>query len=261
MIRNLTIGLIIVAVIGSALVLSGRRIHLKLGEHHAAIGKHGGYHGRRGEHSIKGERTLSVSGTGTVVVLPDRVGVMVGVNSFGKDAASALKTNNVKMERVVEGLLSLGLERNDIQTSQFELDKETDRKNITKENPEGLVGYTVKNTVRVQTARVDLVSTILEEVIGWGATNIGALDFSISSRSDLMAEARNLAIEDAQATAEEIAEAAEVGLGQILLVNEENGRYRETSTAKEVQRLDADMPLYMTQERVTAGVSVTFSIE
>lgn len=256
--RKLAIGLVIVVVIGAGLVLSGGKLHLRLGEHHVGLkhGKHSGHHRRGGM-----ERTINVSGTGTVVVLPDRVAVMVGVVSFGKDAATALDINNGKMERVVEGLLSLGLERNDIQTSQFELDKQTDRKKIAPDNPEGLVGYTVRNMVRVQTARVDLVSMILEKVIGWGATNIGGLNFSISNQADLMTEARNLAIEDARATAEEIATASGVDLGKVLLVNERNGRYRETSVAKEVQRLDADMPIYMTQERVTAGVAVTFAIK
>lgn len=256
--RKLAIGLVIIVVIGAGLALSGGRVHLKLGEHHAGIGKHIGHHGRRGGM----ERTINVSGTGAVVTLPDRVHISVGVRSFGKEAADALDVNNTKMTRVVEGLLALGLDRNDIQTSEFSLDRRTNREQVSLENPEGFIGYDIKNKIRIKTAKVELVGTVLDSVIGWGATNIDSLYFSVSNQSELISEARSLAVEDAKVTAADLAEAAGVTLGPILLINEATSqRYRETSAAMEVERLDAEMPIYMTQERVATGVTVTFAIK
>jgi hypothetical protein len=258
MFRNLTIGLIIVAAIGGALVLGGGRVHLKLGEHHAGIGKHGGYHGKRGGM----ERTINVRGTGAVVVAPDRARISIGVRSFSLEASQALDVNNAKMARIIEGLKSIGIERRNIQTSDFELRRRTDRNQTRPGNEDGFVGYDISNKVDVETEKVDLIGTILENVISWGATDINDLDFSLTDKSEEMVLVRTRAIEDARIRAEQLVAAAGVSLGSIVNIKEGGGySYREREAVSLSGSDMQDVLIFMTPEIVSATVSVTFRLE
>lgn len=256
--RKLAIGLVIVVVIGAGLALSGGRVQVKLGEHHAGIGKHVGHHSKRGGM----ERTISVGGNGAIIVSPDRARVTIGVRSFAVEANDALNINNEKMRRVIDGLMALGIARKDIQTSDFGLSRRTNRNKTKVGNEDGFVGYDIKNEINVIARDVTLVGDVLDKVIGWGATDIGMLYFSVSDRDELMSRARAMAIDDATDSAQAFAKAAGVVLGAVLIINEDGGRgYGRDGLAEIDERALEEAPIFMTMERINSSVTITFGIE
>src|SRR5215204_3953214 len=63
------------------------------------------------------ERSVSVSGHGTVEVQPDLAELMMGVTSTDPDAATVYSTIQTGSQTLVESLQGLGIAAEDIQTS------------------------------------------------------------------------------------------------------------------------------------------------
>ena len=66
-------------------------------------------------------RTITVTGTGEVLLSPDIAYVSIGVRSEGEDAAKTVAENNTKTAKVVEAVISFGVDENDIQTTNFNI--------------------------------------------------------------------------------------------------------------------------------------------
>ena len=91
-------------------------------------------------------RTISVTGTGEVILTPDIAYVSIGVRSEGEDAAKAVAENNAKSEAVIDALIDAGVDEKDIQTTNFNIypqQQYDDQGNIQD------TFYIVENSVRV----------------------------------------------------------------------------------------------------------------
>lgn len=258
--RKLAIGLVIVVVIGAGLVLSGGQYHVRLGEHHVGLGhgKHAGHHGRRGGM----ERTIIVGGSGAVLAAPDTANLSIGVETFSVDSGKALDENNGRMTKVIKGLKSLGLTTDEIQTSGFSLRRETDKEKGRPGFEDGFIGYSVSNNIQVRTSQIDLIEGILDQFIGWGATELNSLRFSVEDDSTYLAIARANAVQDARRHAKELVDASGAELGEVLRIDDGGERYRDrrSPTAVRSDVLDDDAPVFLTTETVYAWVTVTFRI-
>lgn len=261
--RKLAIGLVIIVVIGAGLHLSGGRVHLKLGEHHAGIGKHIGHHGKRSDKA----RLISVSGSGVVYAAPDVFTLSIGVESFHADADAALDDNNTRMARVIKGLRELGLSENEVRTTGFQVAKiylEEEHVGVIEPfSRDGFVGYAAENDIFIRSHQLSLVEPVIGSVVGWGATSVLSLGFSIEDETEYLLQATALAVEDAQAKAQQLVEAAGAELGEIVVIAKNDNRYsRSSSAAPDISAiLGEDAPLFLTVESVNAGVTVTFGIK
>jgi len=77
----------------------------------------------------------------------------------------------------------------------------------------------VENTVNVTVRELSRLGEVLSAVVEAGANNIYGINFSVEDRETAVAEARQLAIEDAQAKAEAIAEEAGISLGDLINIS------------------------------------------
>jgi uncharacterized protein YggE len=64
-------------------------------------------------------RTLTVDGTGSIILVPDMAYVNIGVNSEGEQVAEALRRNNELARQIANTLKAAGVEEKDIQTANF----------------------------------------------------------------------------------------------------------------------------------------------
>ena len=80
---------------------------------------------------------------------------------------------------------------------------------------------------------------MLEAAIEAGANNISSVSFSLSDPSALRTEARQEAVEDARATAEELAELNGVAIGRVVSVSEviSGGAYYVSEVASAAEGL------------------------
>src|SRR5690606_843578 len=64
-------------------------------------------------------RLISLSGTGEVRAAPDEANISLGVVHQAKTAAEAVKDNNAAMAEIFATLEKAGIEKRDVQTSNF----------------------------------------------------------------------------------------------------------------------------------------------
>ena len=175
----------------------------------------------------KPTRTMNVSGTGRVDLQPDIARVNIGVRSQSAEVVDAFERNNADAESVIQTLVDMGIDRSDIQTRNFSIYQQQDqvRPMVEGENggQETQTTYVVENTVSVTVRQLDTLGEVLSAVIAEGANTIHGVAFDIEDRDEAEAEARQLAIQDAQEKAQAIAEEAGVSLGQIRTINISQG--------------------------------------
>ena len=166
-------------------------------------------------------RTINVNGTGRVTIVPDIATINIGVRTESEVVTDALDENSAKANMISDVLQDLGVAEEDIQTSNFNVFP-SDQYNPMTGQVEGRT-FVVENTVNVTVRDLTTLGDVLSAVVNAGANSIYGITFDVDNREDAIAEARKLAIEDAQAKAEAIAEEAGVELGELITINVSSG--------------------------------------
>lgn len=166
-------------------------------------------------------RTIAVTGSGTIDLEPDIARVNIGVRTQSPNVADALEENTDNAEAIIQSLQDLGVEESDIQTRNFNIYPQQETRPGPDEEPTQT--FVVENTVAVVVRDLDSLGEILSTVVSAGANAINGVSFDVEDRETAVEEARSLAIEDAQAQAEAIADAAGVELGPIQTINLSSG--------------------------------------
>lgn len=207
-------------------------------------------------------RVLKVTGTGTVKIKPDIVYINIGVQSRSPDAGDALKDNTQRAQAVIDTLLEMGVENKDIQTRNFNIYQQQNNR-FPEEDQEKSMTYIVENTVAIIVREIDSLGEILSKVVDEGANTINSIRFDIEDRNTAMDEARKLAIADAKAQAEAIAETAGVALGPIQTIDlESSGSIVPRADYAVQEAMDAgNVPISGGTLSIEMRVNITYGIE
>ncbi len=161
-----------------------------------------------------------VTGQGKVSAAPDVCVLQIGVQTQAPTVSEAQSQASKAMDGVMNALTSNGVAKKDIQTVQFTITRLTrwDDKNqqpIT-------TGYQVTNMVRAKVRTLDKVGTIIDAAAtaGGDATQVNSIAFTIDDPTALMAQARDKAMTDAKAKADQVAKASGVTLGKPTYISE-----------------------------------------
>jgi len=173
---------------------------------------------------VESIRTLSVSGSGQVTLVPDIARVNIGVHSEAELVTVAVNENNKQAQAITDALLKKGIEAKDIQTANFNVYPMNRYDNMG--NMTG-VEYSVDNTLYVTVRDLKSLSEILDAAIKAGANQINGISFDIEDRTAAQKQARDLALQDAEAKAQEVADTVGVTLGEIQIINVSNMSYVE----------------------------------
>ena len=205
-------------------------------------------------------RTINVSGTGRVTIVPDIAKINIGVRTETEAVTDALDENSAKANMISEVLQDLGVAEEDIQTSNFNV-YPSDQYNPMTGQIEGRT-YVVENTVNVTVRDLTTLGDVLSAVVDAGANSIYGITFNVDNREEAVAEARKLAIEDAQAKAEAIAEEAGVALGELITINVSSGStpfpYYDTRGGAYAE---ADVPIAAGTLTITMQCNLSYEID
>lgn len=208
------------------------------------------------------ERYIRVSGTGEVAVVPDIAYINIGVHSEAEDVSSALEANNTQAAELTEALKAEGIEEKDIQTANFNVYPQTRYDNMGQ--PVG-TSYVVDNTVYVTVRDLANLGKMLDTAISAGANNIYGISFDIADKETVLAQARELAIKDAEAKAQSVAEVAGVTLGQILSIDVStptfNQPYFGYGMGGGTSRVETSVPVSAGQIVVSYTATLNYAIE
>jgi uncharacterized protein YggE len=167
-------------------------------------------------------RTITVVGAGKASGTPDVAYVTVGVETRDDSVQVAVDDNAEIMNDVLDALKALGIADADLQTSNYSVytERVTPRLGPEAEETEGDLIYQVRNQVSVKVRDLDILEDVLDEAVSAGANSIYGIQFGVDDPSELQAEARADAVEDAKARADSLAELNGVSVGDVMHISE-----------------------------------------
>jgi hypothetical protein len=207
-------------------------------------------------------RMITLSGHGEVRMAPDIATVTSGVVTQAATAREALTANNAAMEKVIGALTGAGIEKKDIQTSNFMVQPRYDYNNNTQ--PPRLIGYDVSNSVTVIVRKIDGLGAVLDAVVSSGSNQINGIAFQVSKPDAAKDEARKLASADAARKAKLYAETLSVKLGKIISISEGGGYQPSVPVQAKMMRAeaaDASVPIAQGEQIIAVDVNIAWEIE
>lgn len=171
-----------------------------------------------GQNAISLPRSITVVGEGKVRIQPDIARVTIGVEVVRPSVQEASEENKQIVEQVLMALKEQGVVDKDVQTSGFSIW-------VERIGSEGLIGesgtrYHVTNSVTVIIRQIETVGSLLDAAIEAGANNMYGIEFKLQDPSAAESTARQAAIANARAKADELASLTDVSLGDVVTVSE-----------------------------------------
>lgn len=160
--------------------------------------------------------TLSVTGSGTVLVESDLAIVTVGVQETSKDVLEAQSTVNEKIAAIKQALLDAGVEESSINTDSINIYANYDYS----DNTEVIVGYTARNSLSVRTTDMDNVGSLIDAAFAAGANTLDNVQFTVQDDTQAREQALTMAVEDARRKADVLASAAGLQVASIESISE-----------------------------------------
>lgn len=159
-----------------------------------------------------------VTGEGTVTVVPDVAVLSLGVETQATTVVEAQQQAAESMEAVMAVLDGYDIAEKDIKTQYYSIYPVRRWQN----DEEILIGYRVSNMVTVKIREVDETGVIIDAVAEAGGdyTRINSISFTVDDPTDYYEDIRELAMEDAQDKAEQLAKLAKVDLGKPIYISE-----------------------------------------
>ena len=199
------------------------------------------------------------SGEGKVTVTPDIATLSLGVEAQAATVAEAQSQAAEAMDAVMAALAASGIAEKDIQTQYFNIDQVTSWDKDTGE--EIVIGYRVTNMVTAKIREIDKAGSIIDAVAAAGGdlTRINSISFSVDDPSAYYDEARQEAMADARAKAEQLAELAEVELGKPTYISE--WASYPVSSREIYSAASAPTPISPGEMELTLTVQVAYAID
>ena len=208
-------------------------------------------------------RTITVVGEGVVNIGPNVARTNIGVEVVRPTVEEAAAENSQIVDGLLATLTELGIPGEDIQTSGFNVYAE--RYGAGTPASEEEVQYRVSNTVTVIIRDLDKVGEVLDASIKAGANNIFGVEFLLDDATAVRSEARKVAVENARATAEELAALNGVQVGKVLSISEvvggAGGFYNNSISNFQIGLGGAERtPIQPGQLRLTMQLQITYEL-
>ncbi|WP_309123079.1 SIMPL domain-containing protein [Paenibacillus sp.] len=217
------------------------------------------------ETTAAAQRTISVSGQGTIAIQPDIAYVSFGVSTKGK-TANEVQTANATAFAAVEKALKeqFGIAAKDIKTSGFYVQPEY---NWSDKGQSTLVGYTADHTLTVSYRDLNGIGKLLDAVSKAGANRVNGIQFGTEKADAYEIQAIEKAMANAKLKADAIAKAAGRSVKGVLhvqhgSVNSAPPQYYPLARAESAADAGgASTSVQPGEMEVTTTVSVTYEMQ
>ncbi len=228
--------------------------------------------------SCNTDRTVQVSGTAVVNVVPDRALIQLGVQSNGRTPKEVQARNAATINNVIKAVKALGVEAKDISTDWYVIEplyEDYDSLSIK--------GYRIHNAISITIRSVDKTSEAIATAFQAGANQVVNVEFYTSELRKYRDQAREMAMTAAKEKAAALANAAGADTDCVLNISENTWSYfngwnwwyggnnQNLWTQNAVQNAapssgsatpsDEDSPVSAGQISIRAEVSVTFALK
>ena len=211
---------------------------------------------------------LTVSASGTVTAQPDMAVISFGVETSGKSLTDVHRKNSAVMQRVIDRLRGLKIEKERIQTTSFTVTPQY--RQAGKPNTESsmmtpeIIGYSVSNQLAVEVQELDKVATIIDESLASGANHFHGLHWVLRDEQPKRLSALQTAAGKAREKATALSQALKVKLVRVLNVSEGGHTVYPTPymgrAMASMESAVADVPVSSGELKVEATVTLTYEI-
>ena len=192
--------------------------------------------------------SVTVSGEGVVLAVPDRAEISAGVETRAQTAKAALQANATAMERVLQALRAGG--GTDVTTQTVSLSTSFDN--------QGAQNGFVASNIASATVAFDKAGSLIDAAVAAGANTVYGPSPSRSDADALYRQALAKAVADAAQRAGVLAKAAGRELGRVTSISE-SGAAPVPIFAKPAAS-DAATPVESGPQETTASVNVTYEL-
>ncbi|HRY82765.1 MAG TPA: SIMPL domain-containing protein [Candidatus Moranbacteria bacterium] len=164
------------------------------------------------------QNQITVYGQGKVEYKPDTATITLGVRvDKAVSASEALNQLNIKIKKIDDAVLALGISADDIKTQNYNLYPAYEYKDGTSK----VSGYNANQSLSIKVRKVDenvdLVNRVVSVSGDSGTNEIQGVNYYIDDLNSLKQKARVLAIADARSKAKDLAKAAGIKkLGKVV---------------------------------------------
>lgn len=222
---------------------------------------------------VTATNTITVSGQGEVFAVPDTAEFSVTIQERAKDVSTAQDAMAKKANAIIAYLKGQGVDEKDIKTTDYGINPEYEWNQgvcaggYCPPGKQTLTGFTASETLAVKVKDTKKAGDLLAGVGEKGAFQVSGLSFTVADEDALTAQARDKAIADARAKAEQLADALGVSIVRIVGFNEGGGgapvpMYARADMAVGLGGASkAAVPeIAVGQNKITSDVSVTYEI-
>jgi uncharacterized protein YggE len=160
---------------------------------------------------------ITTQGAALVTAKHDLARFTFGASARRSTPSAAQSAASARLTRVILAVRRAGVAPDDVRTGSIRLVRQTRR---LRGGRVRVLGYRSSQTVRVTVRDLGLTSTVVDAAVKAGATSVSGPDFGISNRAEIYRQALRLALRDARAKAQALAEEAGVTLGRVIAVVE-----------------------------------------
>lgn len=190
------------------------------------------------------QHTVTVHGAGEVTVSADYATIALGVKASDETAEVASQTCAESMQTVLDAAKELGVSAENIKTGAIDITAQV------RESDGATIGYLASQTVTLVVDDVQLSNGVLSALVDSSVSDLVSVTYSLRDASGAYLSALAVAMQDAEARALAIAEAAGVRLGMVTGVSE------DADAAEDL----IDKAYDKSEIAVPAGVTVSYSI-
>lgn len=203
--------------------------------------------------------TVTVVGDGRVTVQPDLAIITFGVEANGQTLAAAQADAATRMQAVIDGLLGLGIPREDIRTSRVSANPIYDQRNNTV-----IQGYRATNSVQVKLRELERVGPTVDAITAAGANRVDGLAFSVEKIDEPKSQARAQAFQNGRVKADQLASLAGMRITGVKAISESDASSQPVPVAQPMaarSEAAAAPPIEPGTQEIRTQVTVTYIME
>jgi hypothetical protein len=203
------------------------------------------------------DRHISVQGIGESAAVPDKCNIDLRVWATGRTVAESTEQMATASRAVIDALAGGGAD--EVSTARFSIRSDHDNQG----RPSGFRSETsIRAVTSLEGGSGEAPSRLLGAAVAAGGDNLAldGMEFVQTDLTKVEEEAGRAAIADARARAEVMAEAAGVGLGDVLAIEQQPFHAPGPLRFKAMSAEAMDMPVRPGAKTTTVEVRVTYSL-
>ena len=204
-------------------------------------------------------RYITVTGVGTISVVPDAVRFNATVSSLASTNAAALSSASKSAAAVRAALREKGIALKDIRSANISVYPEY---NYTQESGTKITGYRASQSFDVLIRKASDAGTIIEAVVSAGGDNVqlGGVIPTTLNPAIATEEARAAAVANAKSKASSYAKLLGTSIGKVLFLEEQSSPNYSSPFPMAKAEADSAVQIDLGEQDVTVTITVRWAL-